>query len=283
MRRIPRWQFFLLTLLLCACTALPVEAAKKSVAVMPLENVSGYSAGKVAEVLTEQIIAAINRSGVFIVAERTQLGKAMRELGFQSTGAVAPNQAIQLGQMIGAQYTLVGKVTMAETVINQTGSLIDKILLGASSLAGRYRGKVAMNIRFVDNKTGENILTIQAEGAKVDNNQSIALHKACQEAAEKAMESMLQEFPLVASIRDVDGDIIYIDRGADAGLKPGDELELVREGKAITDREGNILTVKYISLGRARIEDVEEKFAICRVTDKTGPIMVGDLAKRGGK
>ena len=46
------------------------EASKKIVAVMPLENVSGYEEEKVAEIMTEQLIVAIHSSGGYTVVER---------------------------------------------------------------------------------------------------------------------------------------------------------------------------------------------------------------------
>ena len=53
-------------------TVATCNAAKKTVAVMPLENVSGYTEQRVAEIMTEQLIAAINGSGNYAVVEREQ-------------------------------------------------------------------------------------------------------------------------------------------------------------------------------------------------------------------
>lgn len=276
-----RWNKSLLVLGLLLCLVFPCEAAKKSVAVMPLENISGYTAHRVAEIMTEQLITVLNHSGAYIVAERTQLGTAMKEIGFQSTGAVNPKEAIQLGQMIGAQYSLVGKVTMAEVVDNPTGTVVDIFLPGASKWTGRYRGKVSMNIRFIDNKTGENILTIQTEGAKAGSDASVALHEACKEAAKKALEQLIEKNPMIASVLDVEGDVMYIDQGAAAGLHVGDVLEIVREGNAVTNREGKVIAVKQIHLGKARVEQVEAEYSICRILNNEESMRRGDLAKRG--
>ena len=281
MQRAFRWSWFLSILTLFLSVVIPCEAAKKSVAVMPMENISGYTEQRVAEIMTEQVIMALNRSGAYVVAERIQLGAAMQEIGFQSTGAVDPSQAVQLGQMIGAQYSLVGKVTMAEVVENPTGSVMDIFIRGSSKWAGRYRGKVSMNIRFIDNKTGENVLTIQAEGAKAGNDRSVALHEACKEAAEKALASLVEKNPMIASVLDVEGDVMYIDQGAEAGLHVGDVLEIVREGKAVTNREGKVIAVKQLHLGKVKVEQVELEYSICRILDNAENMRRGDLAKRG--
>ncbi len=281
MKHIMRWRLFLSVLMLLLGVSLTGEAAKKSVAVMPLENISGFTEQRVAEIMTEQVIAALNRSGAYIVAERTQLGTAMQEIGFQSTGAVDATQAVQLGQMIGAQYSLVGKVTMAEVVENSTGTIVDIFVRGSSQWTGRYRGKVSMNIRFIDNKTGENILTLQTDGAKAGNDRAVALHEACKEAANKALTELLKKNPMIASVLDVEGDVMYIDQGADAGLRVGDVLEIVREGKAVTNREGKVIAVKQITLGKAKVEKVEAEYSICRILNHAESMQRGDLAKRG--
>ena len=60
------------------------EAAKKTVAIMPMENISGYHEANVAEIMTEQLIVVIQNSQQYGVVERTQLGTVMREQGFQN-------------------------------------------------------------------------------------------------------------------------------------------------------------------------------------------------------
>ncbi len=86
-------------------------AAKKIVAVMPLENVSGYTEQRVAEIMTEQLIAAINGSGNYIVVERVQMGTVLKEQGFQS---ITSGESVNAGEIAGADYSVVGKVIRAQ-------------------------------------------------------------------------------------------------------------------------------------------------------------------------
>ena len=94
-------------LMLILCSSVQVEAAKKVVAVMPLENVSGYREYKVAEIMTEYLMAAVQNSGIYTLAERTQAGAVLREQGFQN---IASENPVEMGKMTGADYSLVGKV-----------------------------------------------------------------------------------------------------------------------------------------------------------------------------
>ena len=57
---------------------LSAEAAKKVVAIMPMENVSGYTQANVAQIMTEQLISVIHNSGQYNVIETTQRGAVMR-------------------------------------------------------------------------------------------------------------------------------------------------------------------------------------------------------------
>ncbi len=74
---------------------------------------------------------------------------------------------------------------------------------------------------------------------------------------------------------------MYIDQGAEAGLHVGEVLEIVREGKAVTNREGKVIAVKQLHLGKAKVEQVELEYSICRILDHSETMRRGDLAKRG--
>jgi len=72
--------------LIAVCTifsALSVEA-KKSVAVLPLENISGYAQADVAQMLTEEITVILTNSGRYSIIERNQMAAILREQGFQN-------------------------------------------------------------------------------------------------------------------------------------------------------------------------------------------------------
>ncbi len=280
MQRSFRYGLFFSLLLIAILTVSGAEAAKKTVAVMPLENISGYSEYRVAEVMSEQLIHVFAESGAYTVVERSQLGSAIKEIGFQSTGAVDQSQAIELGQMTGAQYSIVGKVTMAQVVENQVGTLFDQILRGSSKWTGKYKGKIAVNIRVIDNKTGENVLSTVVEGSKAGNDKLVAFNEACKEAAGKVLNELQKKNPLTGSVLDVENDEMYIDIGAPSGIRVGDILEVVREGRAITNREGKVIAVKHTSLGRVKVIEVDAEYSICRILESSDTVVRGDIVKK---
>ena len=274
------------------------DAAKKTVAVMPFESISDRDAYRAAEILTEQMTYAIHNSGNYIVLERNQLGQTIRELGFQQTGIVDADQAVELGKMAGAQYSLIGKVMMASLSENVAATAADRgsrSLFGNSQLGGmlsriggkligHYKATVSMEFRFIDNKTGEIMLvkTVKAEGA--DDNRETAVHEACENVAKKAFEMIQGINPFTATIIDVDGDTVYIDQGMDSGLQEKETLVVVKEGAPIM-KDGRIIAVKHITLGSVRIDEVNSDYSIGHIVDRIGGnvISAGALVKRGGK
>lgn len=189
-------RFFAATCALMIICSLNCAAAKKLVAVMPLENVSGYDEEKVAEIMTEQIIAAIHATGTYTVVERTQLGAILREQGFQNI-AVDPSRAVELGKLAGADYTLVGKVTMAFVETNPAVSTIQTIgaalgLGGFTETAGgfipKFKGRIGFEYRLVDNTTGEILNVKIIEGSKTGSSIPDAFHNSCKAAAENFLK-----------------------------------------------------------------------------------------------
>ena len=262
------------------------EASKKIVAVMPLENVSGYDEEKVAEIMTEQLIVALHSSGVYTVVERAQMGTIIKEQGFQNI-AVDPAQAVKLGKIIGADYSMVGKVTMAVVETNPTASTISKLSelfnignLGsmAEPFVNKFKGKIQLEFRLVDNATGEVVIAKTIEGSKSGSNVTTAFNNACKNAADNFVKELDTINPFRARVADISGADIYIDHGSESGLKPGDTLAVVREGDPIIVN-GKTVGMKNQEIGNVKVIEVFSDYAICHAE---GNITVhkGDVVKR---
>lgn len=256
-----------------SCFTMNAEAAKKKVAVMPFENVSGgtwwsgwsgWDEHRVAEIMTEQVTNTLVNSGKYTVVERNQLGKVINELNFQQSGMVNPAQVIQFGQMSGTDYSIMGKITMAAVTGNSTKQVVGLFSGIGGQLAADYKGVIEMNVRFVDNKTGEIFKSETIKASAADNNGEIAYSLACNKAA----EIILRKFqgPLGATIIDSDGTTVYIDKGADEGIKVGDTLIVFKEGAPITTPSGKVI-VKKIPIGKIKVTEVDTDYSICKITD----------------
>lgn len=253
------------------------EAAKKTVAVMPMENVSGFGDANVAEIMTEAFIVAIQNSGRYSVIERAQMGTVLKEQGFQSLTSDS-SSAAAVGKLTGANYSIVGKVTMA-TVVQNT----NRGLLAGSGLEGfvdPYKGKVAVDIRFVNNDTGELIFAKSFEGSEAGPNVVASVHNACKEAAENFLKELNAN--LTGQIVDVSGENIYIDQGTDSGLRKGDTLLIVRETDPIMVGD-KIVGMKTVPIGKAKVTEVNAEYSVCKISkvEKGAHVQKGDVVKRG--
>ena len=262
------------------------EAAKKIVAVMPLENVSGYDEQKVAEIMTEQLIVALHSSGVYTVVERAQMGAVIKEQGFQNI-AVDPAQAVELGKLSGADYSMVGKVTMAVVDTNPTANtvaLISELLklgdLGAMAepYIHKFKGKIRLEFRFVDNTTGQVVVAKTIEGSKSGSSVADAFNNACKNAADNFVKELDTINPFRARVAEVVGANVYIDHGSESGLKRGDTLNVVREGGPIIVN-GKTVGMKNQEVGNIKVIEVYSDYAVCRV-EGSAIIHKGDVAKR---
>lgn len=261
------------------------EAAKKIIAVMPLENVSGYNEEKVAEIMTEQLLVAIHSSGGYTVVERSQLGAILREQGFQNI-AVDPSQAVELGKLSGANYSVVGKVTMAVMESNPTASAVAHLtnifgLEGIGEMAGQYvnkfKGKIELEFRFVDNTTGEIIIAGTVEGNKSGSSVGDAFNNACKNAAENFLKQLDSINPFRARIAEINGADIYIDQGTEAGLRQGETLIVAREGEPIVVN-GRIVAMKQNTIATIKVAEVYSDYAVCKAVE--GTPHKGDIVKR---
>lgn len=280
---------WMLTIVVAVIAVMPESfAAKKVIAVMPIENISGYGGQRVAEIMTEQLVDALYRSGRVTVVERNQLSNALRETGFQTTGAVDPGRAIEFGRMTGAQYSLIGTVTMATISNNATSDVFTSMAGGlfggqvggmVNASANQVRAKVAINIRMVNNETGEVLRVVSAEGSETGKDAEGALYNSCKEAADNFLKEIQDRF--VGVVLDVEGDTVYIYAGAENGVKSGEILEICREGKPIQKPDGGMI-MKYISVGKLKVVEVNSDYSVCKITDHTSefPVTKGCIVRR---
>ncbi len=267
------------TVFLAAIT--PADAAKKRVAIMPLEKLFVLSESQqdeetVAQIMSDQLVVAIGDSGNYTVVERTQYDKALKELGFQNLYA-EPEYAAEMGAAFGAQYIVVGKITLVKTKAADKRGFIKKI---AAKFDTPYRTNIALELRMVDCQTSEVILARTIEGDRGGKTEKDSLYNACKDAAANFMTEVQMLNPFAGRIIEVNGDNIYIDKGLDSGLHKNDVLIISREGKPL-EANGKIIGMTEDEIGKAKVIEVTADYSICRVTDSNQVVQKGDIVKRG--
>lgn len=282
-------------MILILCSSISAEAAKKVVAVMPLENVSGYSEKNIAEIMTEQIIVALQNSGQYTISERLQMGTVLKEQGIQNLTSDDP---VEMGVMSSADYSVIGKVTMASVKDHSTENAISALAVLADdsgdeasktravlsgifgNSAEAFTGSIELNVRFVDNRTGEVIFAKSFGGSQRGADSAAALNGACKVAAENFLRELQTVNPFTARVADIYGENIYIDQGLASGLQRGEVLMISRETEPITVN-GKIIGMKQTAICTVTVVEVTLDYAICRAEGTNYFVRKGDIVKRG--
>ena len=250
----------------------------------------------------------------FRLLERTLLQKAMAEQDLGASGRVDPKTAAKIGQIIGADYLIMGKVTQFSWDKKQTGAIIPISGIGGLGVS-RTKAHVAVDLRIVDATTAEILGSYtgkaeESKGSLVVGHTEIgglfigssdfmntilgqatrkAITEWCDNLCRAQDENKLQ---LVAKHRPVmhpDGAVLYVqgamgitNTGTAKGYAVGDAVEIHRKGKELVDPEtGEVLRVLTNLIGTGTVTKVDGKTADISIAliDPSNAAMAGDLVK----
>ena len=128
--------------------------------------------------LADALSNELTSTGKFTVVERQKLGAVLSEQELAELGLVRPDTAAQTGQLTGARYIVLGKVTSYEENVttesqgNNTGFNIGIIRVGNNSSTSKKQAYVAIDLRVVDSTTGEVVYSRTVEGRATDEAES---------------------------------------------------------------------------------------------------------------
>ena len=321
------------TFLTLLSMANPSEAAKKNVAIMTIDNNSDtVQTGSesivyklVAENMANQLIVAFHGSDDYAVIDREKVSKALSGAGIKTGEAVGQDQAIKIGKTLNAQCSVIGKIVSAEVVENKDRKALEAIKNSkgqdyndvedsdnseeeitevnkatSSVPSGDFEGKITVDLKFLDNETGEVIFSDEINSSKSGTSGASALRAACKAAAEDFIAQVAKQAPIQTeakaeeqspteenpslnvsdiSVIYVEGDVLYIDKGNDGGIKVGDILLISKKAVPITDMEGKIITVRTTEVGKALVTEVNKNHSICKIIERKDS--ESDSIKRG--
>lgn len=86
--------------------------------------------------LTDVLQTHLARSGSFVIMERTEMDKVLKEQGFQQTGACSEQScAVEMGQLLGVRYIVLGSI-----------GLVGKTYTVHARLTDVRNGKIIRNV-----------------------------------------------------------------------------------------------------------------------------------------
>ncbi len=278
---------FLLMLCFTVVSTSPAYAARKKISVTKFEssytvyNRDGthYDIGiGAADMLTTELFKNKN----YEVIERQQLAEILKEQRLGATGAVDVGTAAQLGQLIGLNYIVYGKIVSA-------GAEKDNRDFGYFNLS-KMTVKVTVAVRMIDANTGAVVMAHQATGSIKKQGGSFedksgkqygrevrvsadvydeALRKAIGEIAGKINDLN----PTEGTVVEIIGRDIYLDVGIDNGIEKGARFRIYREGIPIRNSSGQIIGVRKTDVCTIRVKSVEGNMSICEIEGDKMPVV----------
>jgi curli biogenesis system outer membrane secretion channel CsgG len=249
------------------------------------------------EGLGDMLVTALIDSKRFVVLERRDFKDVTTELDLQQkSGDVKADSAVKAGQLLGAQILIRASLTELSYQKNVTGlggGIVEEIHAGQAA----YAAMCAVDIKLIDVETGQILDSVKGEG-KVTNkakfvgfsskqfafgqasfeNSSIAkaIRQAVQDGVKKLVDRT-EKVPWEAKIASISNDTLYLNFGANAGIKEGTMLEIFKAGKPIIDPDTKVVLGREEDtvLGKCRVNSLKPKFSTAVVTEGSG-FDVGD-------
>jgi curli biogenesis system outer membrane secretion channel CsgG len=307
--RVPRITGFLAAAALLLAGAGPAAAqAKPRVAIIEFKNkVSGWSWGwyHAGEAAQDMFVTELVKRGGYRVIERERLSAIMQEKGLALSGDVDPKTAMKVGKLLGVEYLVAGALT--ELGESKRGASVPGGLLGRfqpSVHVGSTKMDCAIDARAFNTSTGEIIWADSASEASSDSQVYVAgagggvedrrkLDKLVRLVVVKLAESLSKKTlgtsgvggasdtsGIAGKIARIDAGTIYLNVGSEAGVKEGDEFNVMRMGDAIKDPDtGEVLGQNEAKVGRLKVLKVMgPRLATARSVSGSG-FRAGDAIK----
>jgi curli biogenesis system outer membrane secretion channel CsgG len=233
--------------------------------------------------LAAMLESELTQSDLFRVANRSRLDAALYEQQLSASGLTAAPTA-WVGGLVGAQYLIEGTVTdftLAEKGGGVSlGGTVGGVLGGISPQS--RTGNVSIDFRVMDSTSNEVVasftvtkkvrsrsvaLSASKSGYKIGANsfENTPLGDAAREAMQEAawlIADSLKDKSWAAHVAQVRADTLYVNAGAESGLRTGDTLHIYRIVDQIVDpMTGATLGVEKAEIGRAVVSSVADKYS----------------------
>jgi curli biogenesis system outer membrane secretion channel CsgG len=265
-------------LLLMAFVSLANAQGKLRVAVVRFDNNSTWHwwGDSLGEAAADVFVTALMDSGKFSLIERQKVDAVLIEQDFGASGRVTPQTAAKIGKMLGVDLLLTGSVSQFS--VSRTGGGFKGLSVGVTT------GKVVLQARLVDATTGEivvaaeeknekNLVGARYKSANFQQKYDYGLaNEVMHPAVKKIVAKIVEKSAGMATsshsgrVIKVEGNKVWVNIGANAGIKIGDEFEVVRKGEKLVDPDtGLVLGSEEESVGKIVVVEVKEKYSVATI------------------
>lgn len=281
-------------------------ASKPRIAVLEFKNkVQGYgwSAYKAGQAAQDMLVTELVKKGNFRVMEREQLDAILQEKNLSLSGDVDPKTAVKVGKMIGVEYLIAGAVT--EMGVADRNTHVPSLYGRMPSVNVRSQKlDAALDARAFSTSTGEIVWADTARQSTSDSSvyvrgagggvndrgkldrilRPVVVQLADSLSARKLATSGLggaaDASGVAGKIAKADGGAIYVNVGAEAGIKEGDEFDVYRVAEQIKDPDTDeVLGANEAKIGRIKIIAVRGPRLSSAIALSGSGFKPGDLLK----
>jgi len=270
--------------------------AKDRVAIMDFENKSQHGGWRLGQGASDILTTELVKAGKFDVMERDRLAAIIKEQNLGASGRIDPSTAARIGKIIGVEYIITGAIT--EYGQSQAGG-------GSKDIqVGKIGYHATVDIRMINAATGQIVFADSSSHSGSSYNvrvfgfgggESFNEKKATEimRAAIKNLAAKITSAPIKSGggkstaessgsktlVADVDGNIIMLNKGKNAGFKTGQKVTISRKGKVIKDPQtGKVLKIRYKKIGAIKLTEVEDSYAEGEIISGSG-FNVGDIVR----
>lgn len=317
----------LLVALLAGCVALAPAQTKKAMEVEDFDYSTVMTAVQaifgtqqnIGQGIQAMLVKRVAQDGKYTVVERRKVANIIKEQDFSASNRVKQGTGARVGQIRGANLTLMGDIVVFGRDDRKTSAGIGAIVPGAGGVAGGYKGDakavVVLDYRIVDTETSEVVASGEARGESKRTSKGFGaamfaggvgvgggfnmtssnfaetiIGEATMDAVNKlAVDINMRELnggaggrdlDLDARVADVSGNSITINAGTAAGLAVGQTFTIYHKGKEIKDpTTGEVLDVQTTPLGQLTITTVRDRISIGNYSGSAAPV-VGDVVRK---
>ena len=243
----------------------------------------------------------VSQDGKFTVVERRKVNTVLKEQDFSASNRVKQGTGARVGQVRGADLTLVGDIVVFGRDDRKTSAGVGAIVGGAGGAVGGSKGDakavVVLDYRIVDTETSEVVNSGEARGESKRTSKGFGaalfaggvgvgggfnmsssnfaetiIGEATMDAVNKLSQQISsgtltggaggRELDLDTLVADVDGSTITIAAGTAAGLAKGQTFTVYHKGKEIKDpKTGEVLDVQTTPIGTLTITNVRDRIS----------------------
>jgi len=263
---------------------------KLRVGVVNFQNKTPSKVLGIGEAAADILGTILQKTGRFIVIPQQDIEHIMQQQHMGATGAINPDTAAKMGNILGLNAILTGAVTAYSEAEEGQDLLVYK--------TKKQVARVTVDYRIVDTTTGVQMMAdsgagiyeksvgrVLGMGGKSSYDSDLR-DGALRDALTKAMVNMmksLESSPWKGKIMKVAGAKVYINAGRKTGLKVGDKLDVYRVGEDLIDPDTKMkLGTTEDKIGQVLItqNDIGDKGDVSIATTSAGTgFKQGDIVK----